>query len=59
MSEENDPKKKPEEAAKKKLDKTLTEEERKQLIEKIKASLYLEDEESVQLYASLIKASIP
>lgn len=43
----------------KSLNRTLTEEERKQLIEKIKASLYLEDDESVHLYASLIKVSIP
>lgn len=58
MAEDNSSNKKSD-ASQKSADKALTEEERKQLIEKIKASLYLEDDESVQLYASLIKVSIP
>ena len=53
---EDDNSKKPDEKV---VDKALSEEERKQLIEKIKASLFLEDQESVQLYASLIKVTIP
>lgn len=43
----------------KKISQAITDEERKQLIEKIKANLFLEDQESIQLYASLIKVSIP
>ncbi len=58
MVDEDNSKKKPDQAQKS-LDRSLTEEERKLLIEKIKASLYLEDDVSVQLYASLIKVGIP
>jgi len=57
MSEDNDPKKKISESER--LNTPLSEEERKELVEKIKASLFLEDQESVQLYASLFKNSIP
>lgn len=57
MSDDAESKKKPD-SSKKNLDTSLTEEERKQLIEKIKASLFLEDDESTHLYASLIKVNI-
>lgn len=59
MSKDNNSNKKTTKADAKSNDQVLSAEEKKQLVEKIKASLFLEDQESVQLYASLIKNAIP